>query len=335
MCSAFRDERAEWWRWASHQGVAFSSCSGGGGGGGLLCKHEEYKTESNSAALNNPSTHTSDTRRDGDVSLHSALFSFVGDINSRLKKKCFSMFHDFQLATKSLVKTSNTWWKCPAGWNVHSHSWTRFANCAQDQRITHLATLYYDLVSTSMWPISYIMKCLFSRYIIHHHILFACTYVLYISFLSPLLWILATFFLLYWVSGGCLSHCFPHYIVPLLFLDDKNRWHSPRVLFNNLSQTIKRMWLSEIRCWGDMFQSKLFPASDFFSFWRNIIFTSLSNPPSLQPVYLKLQIKWVSFLAAVLSAPHTIQPAHLSCLHPAVSALNLPFNTTAGTEVEK
>lgn len=66
-----------------------------------------------------------------------------------------------------------------------------------------------------------------------------------------------------------------------------------------------------------------FTASDFSSFCRNMVFSSLWNPPWLQPVYLKLRIHCVSSLAAVLSAPaalnqptsaaHTMQSPLSAC----------------------
>lgn len=122
----------------------------------------------------------------------------------------------------------------------------------------------------------------------------------------------SSFFYLISVSQGCLSHCFPPIILFLfLFLDDKDPWHSPRALFNNLSQTIKRIRLSEISMCGDPFQSKFFTASHYFSFWRNILFASLSNPPSLQPFYLK---PWIKCVSSPLCCPFST-----ACIQPTLS----------------
>lgn len=47
-------------------------------------------------------------------------------------------------------------------------------------------------------------------------------------------------------AAVCLTVFPPIILFLFLFLDDKDPWHSPRALFNNLSQTIKWIWLSEI-----------------------------------------------------------------------------------------
>lgn len=104
-----------------------------------------------------------------------------------------------------------------------------------------------------MWPISFIMKCLFFGCIIHSHILCACTYTLYISCPSPSLRIPGTFFFSTRILAAVCLTVPSHPPTPqlycefFLFLDDKDPWHSPWALFNNPSQTIKRMSLSEVK----------------------------------------------------------------------------------------
>lgn len=92
-------------------------------------------------------------------------------------------------------------------------------------KITRLVTVYYDLFSAVMWPIAFIMECLFFGCIIYGHILCACTYTLYILFSS--VWIPATFFLC-WVSRSCLSHSFPpFYCSSFYFWTIKTRGTAP------------------------------------------------------------------------------------------------------------
>lgn len=167
-------------RWAFHQGPAFTSRTAAGGERGKCSTSPTLLTRNNSR------THTSQTP-DMTVMPRSVLRCSLWLVTESKKNARWLHFLIYNSLPGNWFKQSNALLNYPPGWSD-------FQGVVKLSKDHAPWTLYY-LFSAFTRPISFIMKCLFLGCIIHDHILWACTYILYISCLSPSSWILATFFL--------------------------------------------------------------------------------------------------------------------------------------------
>lgn len=140
--------------------------------------------------------------------------------------------------------------------------------------IAHLVTFCYNTFSAHFIHYEVFV---FRMHYSHPH--FVCLHLYSPYFMS---FAVVFFFSTQFLAGVCLTVPPPPpqlYCEFFLFLDDKDPWHSPWALFNNPSQTIKRMSLSEVKtCVEPKFYYCL-PL--FLPLKKYSIYLIIESPPSL------------------------------------------------------